>query len=325
MSSRRPRLPSAPPLSADVEAQIQRQMSPAQYQDIRDYLERYADFLALRASPHPISPSQRQAFYTALQQHPYIQGLLTFGQLESALERLEDGYRNWFLDRVDEDEDPLSEDFVAAVIGAESALARRMRFIATLANAMGPGVANYSPRSTEHEQPKKREQPMEREQRERKRVLLQLLGKTHAKLDALLDDEVFCETLVDDEHLASLRRLNQDLAKAKGWLDVPILHPIKRHDKDGVETSTTRTRLLAYRLALASQRHFNVCTPDILRSLLAYPWLVPLPVAQLQRFAETVDGQETYQFLRPSTFVSLSFDRDRLPVPIFTPQTSLTK
>lgn len=315
MSTRRPRPPSTPPLTADDEAWIRQQMSQAKYQDICGYLERYADFLSLQAPLHPISPSQRQAFYTAFQELPYIQGLLTFGKLESALKQLEDGYQNWFLDRVDEDEDPPPEDFVAAVTGAESALARRVRFIAAVANAMGPGVANYSPpRSTE------REQPTEREQRERKRALLQLLGKTRAKLDALLDDEIFCETLVNEEHLASLRQLNQDLVKAKEWLDVPILHPIKRHDKDGVETSTTRTRLLAYRLALACRQHFNVCTPDILRSLLAYPWLVPLPSAQLQHFAETVDRQEIYQFLRPSTFESLSFDRDRLPVPIFTPR-----
>lgn len=309
MSTRPPRPPSTPPLTADDEARIRWQMSQARYQDICGYLKRYADFLSPRPPTHFISPSQRQAFYTAFQQHPYIRGLLTFGKLESALEQLEDGYQNWFLDRVDEDEDPPPEDFVAAVTGAESALARRVRFIAALANAMGPGVANYSPpRYTE------------REQRERQSALLELVGETHVKLAGLLADEVFCETLVDEEHLASLRQLNQDLVKAKEWLDVPILHPIKRHDKDGVKTSTTRTRLLAYRLALACRRHFNVCDPHILRSLLAYPWLVPLPAAQLQHFAETVDEQETYQFLRPSTFESLFFDRDRLSVPISTPR-----
>ena len=325
MSTRRPRLPSAPPLTADDEARIRRQMSQDQYQDICDYLERYADFLTLQAPPHPITPAQRQAFYAELQQHPYIQGLLTFGKLEPALEQLEEGYRNWFLDRVDEDEDPPPEEFVAAVTGVESALARRVRFIAALAVAMGPSLIDAPPPpppppSTESEQPKKYEPPPERAQQERHNALLRLLGQTHAKLNGLLADTVFCETLVDEEHLASLRQLNQDLAKAKGWLDVPLFHPIKRHDKDRVQTSTTRTRLLAYRLALACRRHFNVCTPGILRSLLAYPWLERLPAAQLQSFAETVDRQETYQFLRSSTFESLYFDRDRLPVPIFTPR-----
>ncbi|NVZ10758.1 hypothetical protein HW932_15950 [Allochromatium humboldtianum] len=41
MSTRRPRLPSAPPLTADDEARIRRQMSQAQYEDIQRRLEAY--------------------------------------------------------------------------------------------------------------------------------------------------------------------------------------------------------------------------------------------------------------------------------------------
>ena len=118
------------------------------------------------------------------------------------------------------------------------------------------------------------------DQNERQEALVDALKDARGKLALLLQDEFFREDLAEDWRVAVLHRMLDDMTKAGNWLASESYRPVKKQDKENVETSTSSTRQIANRLADACFRIYANCDEKVLKLLLAYEWLKPISVAQ---------------------------------------------
>lgn len=256
MAEKKRRVPRRKAAAADQTALILQMMGDTSFAALSELFAQHPAVSDMHTSP---ASEVLYAFQAQLMESPYVQGLFRFGRLREALDALEAGYQAFrHLHCVPVTDTALIE---------QKRKEREVRFIMRLAVLLGSA---FRPIAV----------PANVDQNERQEALVDALKDARGKLALLLQDEFFREDLAEDWRVAVLHRMLDDMTKAGNWLVSESYRPVKKQDKENVETSTASTRQIANRLADACFRIYANCDEKVLKLLLAYEWLKPISVAQ---------------------------------------------
>lgn len=225
-------------------------MRTTEFNVLSKLCEDYRDIFSMVASA---DFNRLELFYEELERTPYVQGLLMSGELEQAIGKLESKYAKIIHKCV---LDPGRSPKEVSLLKEHKRLERRVRFIHRLAKVIGP-----SDRIFVFVKPF--------EQNKLRKQVVKSLDQAKGKLNLLLKDEFFQESLLAEHH-DILKRLNRDIEKATKFVaEVKPDYPIERiRDEDNV-----RAKTLINRLADVCYRIYGYCDETVINHLTNYPWL----------------------------------------------------
>lgn len=276
MVEKKRRVPRRKAAAADQTSLILQMMGDASFVVLSKLFDQHPAVSDMHTSP---APEVLNAFQARLMESPYVKGLFRFGRLREALDALEAGYQAFRrLHCV-----PVTD----AALVEQKRKEREVRFIMRLAAVLGPAFSAITV-------------PANVEQNERQEALVDALKDARGKLALLLQDEFFREDLAEDWRVAVLRRMLDDMTKAGSWLAPESYRPVKKRDKENVETSTASTRQIANRLSDACFRIYANCDEHILKLLLTFDWLGEIKPPEMRKLIQESLERKIDQFNRKS-------------------------
>lgn len=225
-------------------------MKTTEFNALSKLCEDYRDIFSMDASA---AFNRLEPFYEELVQTPYVQGLLMSGQLEQAIGKLESEYAK-IIHKCVLDQSRSPEE--VSLLKEHKRLERRVRFIHRLAKVIGP-----SDRPFAFVKPS--------EQKKLRKQVVKSLDQAKGKLNLLLKDEFFQESLLAEHH-DILKRLNRDIEKAMKFVaEVEPDYPIERVR----DQKNACAKILINRLADVCYRIYGYCDETVINHLTNYPWL----------------------------------------------------